>query len=245
MPDVKTESANEQASLSIIVPVLNEALRANDLVAQLAEQEAEQIIIVDGGSADGTVEKLTTAIKQAKHPNRFQLVQTVMGRALQMNYGADLSGSELICFLHADTVLPEKAGRVIRAALLNADWGRFNIRLDSSNWILKIVATMINLRSKLSGIATGDQAIFIRRSVFEQIGTYPDIPLMEDVALCRALKARGNKPACLKTTATTSARRWLEHGIVKTILTMWYLRFAYWKGVDPKDLAAKYKQAGV
>ncbi|MBT5031501.1 MAG: glycosyltransferase family 2 protein [Proteobacteria bacterium] len=243
MRDVKTESVNGQASLAIIVPVLNEALRANNLVAQLAEQDAEQIIIVDGGSTDGTLVKLTTAITQAKYPNRFQLAQTVMGRALQMNYGADHSESELICFLHADTVLPKRAGREIRAALLNADWGRFNIQLDSPHWMLKIVATMINLRSKLSGIATGDQAIFIRRSMFEQIGTYPDIPLMEEVALCHALKARGNRPACLKTIATTSARRWLEHGIVKTILTMWYLRFAYWKGVNPTELAAKYKQA--
>ena len=145
----------------------------------------------------------------------------------------------MLLFLHADTELPADAIDNVQQAVAQYDWGRFDVRLDSSEPLLKIVGLMINQRSQLVGIATGDQAIFIKKSLFEQIGGYPDQPLMEDIELCKRLK-KISRPACLKSKVITSARRWQQYGTWRTIFLMWQLRFDYWRGVSPNVLKQRY-----
>lgn len=221
--------------LSIIVPVLNEELtiaQTLHLLAPLHKQGAE-IIVVDGGSSDATLERAR------------DLVDTVLsaprGRASQMNAGARASKGAALLFLHADTELPPQADRLLHSFLhaSNAVWGRFDVRITGDHWLLPIIARMMNLRSRLTGFATGDQAIFVRRTAFEAIDGFPDIALMEDIELSRRL-LRLAQPDCLRATVTTSGRRWEKHGVMRTVLLMWRLRFAYWRGTDPNELARRY-----
>jgi rSAM/selenodomain-associated transferase 2 len=220
--------------LAIIIPVLNEAatLRPRLEALQTLRQQGVTLILVDGGSTDGSAEiapQLTD-----------QLLITSRGRARQMNSGAHAATSEVLLFLHADTTLPVSAPALIRQVIVaGALWGRFDVRLDSPRLLLRLVARMMNWRSRLTGIATGDQAIFVRRAVFEQIGGYPPLALMEDIALCTLLK-RIAAPACLREQVTSSARRWEKHGVLRTILLMWRLRLAYFFGADPQQLARLY-----
>lgn len=222
-------------SLSIIIPVLNEILIVEQCVHRLSDLQARgaEIVVVDGGSSDGTE---ATARKLAD-----KFLVGPRGRASQMNLGAGSASGEILLFLHADTELPPHADALITTAISPSErvWGRFDVRIAPSSILLTVVARMMNLRSRLSGIATGDQAIFVRRSAFLEIGGYPDIPLMEDIALSKALK-RASRPVCLRQKVTTSARRWLAHGVIRTILSMWYLRLAYFLGADPTKLARMY-----
>ena len=158
-----------------------------------------------------------------------------------MNEGARRASGEVLLFLHADTSLPEYAPQWISKAFANRDvvWGRFDVRISDSHWLLRVVETAMNYRSRFTGIATGDQAIFVCRSVFMQAGGFPSIALMEDVALSRILR-RIRKPLCLRERVVTSGRRWLRHGILKTIFLMWGLRFAYALGADPEHLHQIY-----
>jgi rSAM/selenodomain-associated transferase 2 len=156
-----------------------------------------------------------------------------------MNAGAALGTGEALVFLHADTALPEGAGRLIDAALAGRAWGRFDLRIAGSHPFLAVVARMINWRSRLTGIATGDQAIYVTREAFEAIGGFPDLPLMEDIAISRRLK-RLCRPACIATPAVTSGRRWEQNGVIRTILLMWRLRLSYYLGVEPAVLAELY-----
>lgn len=223
--------------LSIVMPVLDEAPQIVVRLQALQGLRAQgvELLVVDGGSSD------ETALLAA--PLADRVLVAPRGRAAQMNAGAAASHGRVLLFLHADTALPEAALPAVLAAVDGgAAWGRFEVRIDGRHPLLRIVERMMNWRSRLTGIATGDQAIFVRREVFENLGGYPDQPLMEDIALCAALK-RQAAPACLRATAVTSARRWEEHGVLRTILQMWRLRAAYFLGADPARLARRYGYA--
>jgi len=222
-------------SLSIIIPALNEAAHITATLdsLQALRRRGAEIVVVDGGSSDDTV---VLAGAQAD-----RVLTAGPGRARQMNAGAATAGGEILCFLHADTRLPENADGLMIDGLARSrrSWGRFDVRISGTNPLLKMVAWMMNRRSRLTGIATGDQAIFVTRSLFEAAGRFPEIPLMEDIALSKQLKVYG-KPLCIAHPLTTSGRRWEQHGVLRTIVLMWRLRLAYWLGADPAKLALQY-----
>lgn len=220
--------------LCIIVPVLDEAgqlaARLGDL--QPLRRRGARVVVVDGGSRDDSL-----AIARA-HADMALLAPR--GRAAQMNAGAAACPADVLLFLHADTRLPRDADALVRGALRGRHaWGRFDVRIDSTRPLLGIVAALMNLRSRWTGIATGDQGIFVRHELFRAVGGYAPIALMEDIALSRALGRHG-PPACLRERVTTSARRWERHGVWRTIALMWRLRLAYFFGADPARLARRY-----
>ncbi len=219
--------------LSIILPTLNEA---HGIVPCLQPLQAlrtrgHEIILADGGSRDATVTLVEPWVDKVIHSGR--------GRAVQMNAGGRAAQGDVLLFLHADTRLPPDADALILNALQARGWGRFDVRLSGAQLLLRVVETLMNWRSRLTGIATGDQAIFVRRALFEKVGGFPEIPLMEDIALARALKKCG-PPLCLKQRVLTSSRRWEQHGILRTIFLMWRLRLAYALGADPAQLVKRY-----
>jgi rSAM/selenodomain-associated transferase 2 len=224
--------------LSIIVPVLNEADLIADALAALAPSRARgaELIVVDGGSRDGTAD--------IARPLADRVVAAPRGRAAQMNAGAASARGDVLLFLHADTRLPEDADRIVLAAIARTGrpWGRFNVAIAGRSPLLAVVAFAMNLRSRLTGMATGDQAMFATRDAFARAGGFPDIPLMEDIALSRRLK-HISRPLCLKEKAMTSGRRWEERGVVRTIVLMWRLRLAYFLGAEPAALARRYGYA--
>ncbi|HUJ00179.1 MAG TPA: TIGR04283 family arsenosugar biosynthesis glycosyltransferase [Usitatibacter sp.] len=223
------------ASISIIVPALDEAHGIAAALAALAgaRRRGAEVIVVDGGSADAT--------REIAAPLCDRVLRAPRGRAAQMNAGARESRGEVLVFLHADTRLPEAALEAIEAALAEPRraWGRFDVRIEGRAPLLAVVAAAMNLRSRLTGIATGDQAIFVRRAAFERVGGFPPIPLMEDVAISSALR-KLSRPACLRERVATSGRRWERRGVLATIALMWRLRFAYALGADPHRLARRY-----
>lgn len=223
------------ARLSVIVPVLNEADGIAAALAALAPLRARhaEVIVADGGSQDDTVARAT--------PLADRVIAAPRGRAAQMNAGAALATGDVLLFLHADTQLPPDADILIVDRLQRSDrfWGRFDVRIDGTHVLLPVVAAMMNARSRLTGIATGDQAMFVAREAFVKADGFPAIPLMEDLVLSKRLKRLG-PPLCLRERVTTSGRRWERHGVVRTILLMWRLRFAFWRGADPADLARQY-----
>jgi len=222
-------------SISIIIPTLNEeaALQNSLPLLQQYRERGHEIIVVDGGSHDRTL--------AVARPKVDRLMQTVKSRAHQMNEGAEVARHEILLFLHADSLLPEAADSLIVEALASdqSHWGRFDIQLDNSKGIYRMIENSVNLRSALSGIATGDQAIFVRKSSFEDVGAYDRIPLMEDVALSKKLKKLA-RPQRLTQRVLTSSRRWEKNGIWRTIFLMWQLRLAYALGAKPHKLADKY-----
>ncbi len=221
--------------LSIIIPVLNEADSLERLLSHLvAVCPGAEVIVADGGSSDGGAAVL----------HRFpgiRLVGSCRGRACQMNAGASAATGDVLLFLHADTRLPAGATAAIEEALRDARvvGGRFDVRLASERLLLRVVGGMMNLRSRLTGISTGDQAIFVRRDVFGAMGGYAEIPLMEDVEFTGRVKRRG-RLAALRLRVTTSARKWEREGILRTIALMWMLRFLYVAGVSPARLHRWY-----
>lgn len=221
--------------LSIIIPVLNEGDTIGSCLRRLQTIRGKdaEIILVDGGSTDGTAGSARGLADK--------VIDALPGRARQMNAGAREAKGSILLFLHADTVLPEGAIEEIGAALDRSKriWGRFDVRIGSPLRILSVVAFMMNFRSRWTGIATGDQAIFVQRSAFEEVGGYPAIALMEDIALTSVLK-RVTPPICLRSKVTTSGRRWEKNGPIRTILLMWRLRLAFYFGADPGHLALEY-----
>ena len=222
--------------LSIIVPVLNEAQALPLLLESLLPlvRHGCELIIADGGSDDGSAGIAQDA--------GCTVVRSARGRARQMNAGAAHATGSALLFLHADTRLPEGAAVLIAQALAGGAccWGRFDIRIAGRPLMLRVVASMMNLRSRLSGIATGDQAMFVSRAAFDAVGGFPDQPLMEDVELSKRL-CRVSRPACLVRCVSTSGRRWETRGVWRTIWLMWRLRWAYWRGVPAAQLAQAYR----
>jgi rSAM/selenodomain-associated transferase 2 len=223
------------SSLSIVIPVLEEAAAIGPALRALAplRERGVEVVVVDGGSTDGTMR--VAAAAGADH-----VLRAPRGRAAQMNAGARAARGEILLFLHADTALPPSADEIVQAALNQGrDWGRFDVAIAGADPLLAVVAMLMNLRSRLTGVATGDQAVFARRECFFAAGGFPEIPLMEDVALSKALK-RIAPPACLRERVVTSGRRWERNGTLRTILLMWRLRLEYALGADPRRLARRY-----
>lgn len=222
------------SALSIVVPCLNEAAAIASTLARLQpmRQRGVEIVVVDGGSSDDT--------PGLAAPFADRVVTAIRGRASQMNAGAAAARGSVLLFLHADCKLPADADRHINNGLAASGrrWGRFDVAFEGHNPCMRVVAFMMNHRSRLTGIATGDQGIFIERDLFLAHGGFPVIPLMEDIALCGRLKA--NPPLCLPDRIMTSARRWEQRGILRTIWLMWRLRSAYYFGADPAKLASRY-----
>lgn len=221
--------------VSIVLPILNEAEQVSNRLQALTEllkraaANTYEIIVVDGGSEDNSAE---LACEFAD-----QVINSARGRALQMNAGAAMARGDVLLFLHADTLLPERALDFINSKV--PAWGWFNVRLSGENMLFRIIETMMNLRSRLSRVATGDQAMFVRRELFNTIGGFPQIALMEDIALSKLLRKQA-RPTIISQPVITSSRRWQQHGIIKTVLLMWWLRLLYFMGVSPARLVRSY-----
>lgn len=221
--------------VSIVVPTLDEASRLADALLPLAplRDAGHEVIVVDGGSRDGTPEVAA--------PLADQVLAAPRGRAIQMNAGAAVASGATLLFLHADCRLPASGIAAIEGTHAHGyRWGRFDVRLEGRSPLLPLVAAMMNRRSALTGICTGDQGLFVERELFEAVGGFPPIPLMEDVALSKALRRKAGPPKCVTARITASGQRWDTHGAAKTIGSMWALRFAYWRGADPGALARRY-----
>jgi rSAM/selenodomain-associated transferase 2 len=228
-------AAAENPCISVVIPALNEADQITPALEALQplRRRGHEIIVVDGGSHDDTV--------TLSRPLADRVLQAKRGRALQMRAGVAAASGSIFWFLHADTAAPARADRLILEALRQEQrqWGRFDVQLCGSGWLLQCVAGLMNVRSRLTGIATGDQGIFVSRELYERSGGFPAIPLMEDIALSRALR-RECSPACIRQPLATSSRRWRTHGVLRTIMLMWGLRLAYYAGVSPARLARFY-----
>jgi rSAM/selenodomain-associated transferase 2 len=224
------------AALSIVVPVLDEAAAQPAALAHLGALRAAgaEIVVVDGGSRDGSAERWRAVAD-------VLLLDAPRGRARQMNAGAAATHGTALLFLHADTRLPDGALERVAQALQQRAWGRFDVTIDGRTRRLRLVAALMNARSRATGIATGDQAMFVRRDAFDAVGGFPDQPLMEDIELSRRLKRTAGAPACLRERVVTSGRRWERHGVWRTVALMWRLRLLYWLGVPAERLARSYR----
>ncbi|HEX6019348.1 MAG TPA: TIGR04283 family arsenosugar biosynthesis glycosyltransferase [Burkholderiaceae bacterium] len=222
--------------LTIVVPALDEAaqIAASLQPLQPLRRRGVEVIVVDGGSSDATA--------ALAGPLADRVLRSARGRARQMNAGAAQARAETLLFLHADTRLPDDALQAIETALVDprAHWGRFDVRIEGRPPLLKVVSRLMNLRSRASGIATGDQAIFVRRSAFVRAGRFPEQPLMEDIELCLRLR-RWSAPVCLLQRVSTSGRRWERDGVWRTVALMWRLRWLYRRGTPPERLAKLYE----
>jgi len=223
--------------LSVIVPVLDDAqeIERNLPALDALRGAGHEVLVVDGGSRD--------ASRRAASPHASRVLRAARGRARQMNAGAAAAAGDILLFLHADTQLPPDADRLVAEAMAarRRHWGRFDVRIAEDGWPYRVIESAMNFRSRLTGMATGDQVIFVERAAFDAVGGFPDIPLMEDIAISRRLKAL-SRPACLRARVVTSARRWQKDGLLRTVLLMWRLRLAYVLGADPGRLARLYER---
>lgn len=228
-------------TISVVIPVLDEERVLPGLLDRLAGLPLHEMLLVDGGSRDRTRDIALSYSRLTPDASRLTVLSAPAGRASQMNAGAAAAQGDVLWFLHADTTLPDDAPDAIEEALRDARCvgGRFDVRFEPDAGLGWLISRLMNLRSRLTGICTGDQALFVRRAVFEQLGGFPEVPLMEDVAFSRRLKAAG-RIAALRTTVTTSYRRWETAGPLRTVLLMWTLRLLYWLGVSPQRLAHLY-----
>ncbi|WP_425261070.1 TIGR04283 family arsenosugar biosynthesis glycosyltransferase [Rubrivivax sp. RP6-9] len=235
MPPPTTPPRPPALQISIVVPALNEAAGIAATLAALAPLRAagHEVLVVDGGSSDGTP-ALCAGLADA-------VLAGPRGRARQMNAGAARAHGAVLLFLHADTRLPAGAADAVQRAVAGgAPWGRFDVHIEGRPRLLRVVAASMNLRSRWTGIATGDQAIFVQRAAFQAVGGFADQPLMEDIELSRRLRRVG-APACLRERVHTSGRRWEQRGVWRTIWLMWRLRWRYWRGASPEALAQAYR----
>ena len=220
--------------VSIVVPVLNEADSIRSALARLSvlREAGAEVVIVDGGSTDDTLANVRDLCDQ--------LISAPRGRGSQMNAGANRASGVVLIFLHADTILPLGALDAVKQAIdRGAVWGRFDVAIDGASRWFPLISFMMNVRSRWTGIATGDQAIFVARQAFLESGGFPDIPLMEDVSFCSSMRSR-SRPACLSDKVITSGRRWEKNGVLRTILMMWWLRLRFFLGASPDKLALEY-----
>ena len=221
--------------LSIIIPCLNEAEGIADTLTALAPLRARgvEVVVADGGSEDKSA--------ALARPLADQVIIAMRGRAMQMNAGAAQARGDMLLFLHADCRLPAAADGLITDGLNRAQktWGRFDVELTGHSPLLPMVGALMNWRSRLTGVSTGDQGLFVTRSLFEAVGKFPQIPLMEDVALSKQLKRYG-PPLNLRHRMLVCGRRWEKHGVLRTVLLMWRLRLQFWLGADPGKLARAY-----
>lgn len=227
---------DQYSDLTVVVPVLNEVQGlpqfCTSLTTQIAEEKCRvQVIFVDGGSVDGSAAMIRSY--------GFSCLSGERGRAKQMNLGAAAAKSPILLFLHADSLLPSLGFRALLESIQKHQWGRFDVMISGDATMFSVIAWFMNWRSRLTGIATGDQGIFVRRDVFEEVGGFPRQNLMEDVALSTKLRERSS-PGCLRLKITTSGRRWQCRGIFKTVILMWRLRLLYWLGVPANKLAKRY-----
>ncbi len=221
-------------NISIIVPIYNEAAQVDRLANRLRllkDDWVKEIIIVDGGSTDGCTELLK---------KEFTVLQGPKGRAAQMNFGAQQASGSWLLFLHADTHLDSHHIKHAMGEGALYQWGRFNVRLSGQHLMFRVIEWFINWRSRITSVATGDQCLFIRKKLFSEISGFANIPLMEDVEICKRMRKR-HKPKNILTPVTTSSRRWHHGGIFKTVFLMWKIRFLYWRGVSPEKLLVLYK----
>jgi len=227
MTDLKT--------ISLVLPVRNEARLIREQLQRLQCYRAKghEVIVIDGGSVDATVEQTKGLVDRCE--------ASAVGRSNQMNHGASEAKGDILLFLHADTKLPINADECICTALTAQDsrWGWFDIKLSKPQLAFRVVATMMNLRARLTSVSTGDQALFVERGLFQEVGGFPPLALMEDIAISKVLRRRGS-PARPVGLVTTSSRRWEENGLISTILLMWRLRFLYFIGVKPQRLRDMY-----
>ena len=228
---VAAELLPDPIAVSIIIPVLNEAGCLDQSLTRLFALpfvvDNCEVIVCDGGSHDGSLD--------IARRHNCQILACAAGRALQMNRGAEIAQGQQLLFLHADSELP----RVLEQLPRDADWGFFRLQLDHRATVFRLIEAAVNLRSRTTRVAGGDQGLFFRRDFFERLGAFPTIPLMEDIAICKAARCLAS-PVIIQSPLNTSSRRWQQHGIVKTILLMWSLRLAYWLGVDPVRLHRFY-----
>jgi len=217
--------------LSIVIPTLNEASHIESLLAQLSDENVE-LIVVDGGSDDQTVQRASVHAK---------LVYSSTGRAVQMNTGAAAANGDWLWFLHADTQLSQPLNAYVDEITQSSSvWGRFTVRLNDARFIFRVIERLMNARSCFTSVATGDQGLFVDRRLFDELGGYPELPLMEDVALSKRLR-KVMPVNCSALSLITSARRWQQRGVLKTIVLMWWLRLAYVVGVSPARLRQWYR----
>jgi len=225
--------------ISVIIPVLNEqeVLDQTLTALQPLRRRGHEVIVADGGSDDASAE--------LAQPLADRVIQAPRGRSRQMNAGASKATGDILLFLHADTFLPERADDLILTSLSERGrmWGHFDVRLSGKHPLFRIIECLMNWRSRVTGIATGDRGIFMKREVFQSVGGFPDLDLMEDIALSKILKKTG-PPLCLRQRVRTSSRRWERGGIIRTVLLMWSLRLAYFLRTDPKNLARLYGRSG-
>jgi len=228
--------------LSIIIPVLNEQGAMLDCLnsLQAIRDQGHEVIVVDGGSVDDTM--------PVARPGADQVLRSKPGRAVQMNTGARAASGDLLLFLHVDTSLPADTLAVLQEKMQGHDnhpygnhlWGRFDMQLDSQHWMFRVIETSMNLRSRITSVSTGDQAIFVSRDLFDSVGGFPEIALMEDIAISKTLRSY-TRPVNLRQRVTSSARRWQDRGIYRTIWLMWKLRLYYFLGASPDRLASMYR----
>lgn len=224
------------AALAIVIPVFRDSDALRALLVQLCATRLQGAEVIVVGTHDDTSSE-EIAIRNAD-----QYLRVARGRGNQLANGAAATDRPLLWFLHADTTLPGDAARLVCDALATHTWGRFDVKFDDARWSLRLVAAMMNWRSRATGVATGDQGVFVRRASYEAVGGFPAIPLMEDIALSRALlnSRIGGAPACLRTPLIVAARKWQRDGVFLTIIRMWRWRFRYWRGVSPETLAQEY-----
>jgi len=221
--------------ISIIIPVLNEEINLPETLSKLQSfrRAGHEVVVADGGSNDNSL--------MLAQQGADMVIVSKAGRALQMNNGAAVATGDLFLFLHCDTFLPDNALNVITSNYQKENyWGHFDVRLSSNKFVFRIIERLMNLRSRLTSIATGDQAIFIERKLFNRLTGFPEIALMEDIAISRLLKKQSS-PVCLKQKVITSSRRWENKGVLVTVLLMWKLRLLYFFGVSPDKLNQKYR----
>ncbi|MFT6435210.1 MAG: rSAM/selenodomain-associated transferase 2 [Candidatus Azotimanducaceae bacterium] len=222
--------SGEKTKISIIVPVLDEGVGLCSFLDALPSADEEiEIILADGGSTDGSITQIEADVSH--------IVRSAKGRATQMNAGAAIASGEYLLFLHSDTYLPVEFKSLVLAE--EPAWGRFDVRLSGEHWAFRMIEFMMNWKSRTTGICTGDQAIFLKRTLFESMGGYASIPLMEDIELTSRL-SKMSEPACISTKLITSSRRWEEKGILKTMFLMWYLRIRFATGTSADILVKKY-----